>query len=330
MYTSAFGLQREPFSLTPDPGVVYLTESHQEALAGLVYAVLRQRGFIVLTSEAGLGKTTIISRMLRHLPVGRVKASVLVTPTLNRDEFLELMLFQFGIHDIPNSKAQRLIRLEQLLRTIDADGQTALLVIDEAHMLSATLLEEIRLLGNFETPEKKLLQVVLAGQPELDHLLNQEEMRQFKQRVSTRLRLDPLSVSHTAEYIRFRWIKAGGTGPHPFRDAAVTSIALASRGVPRLVNSLCDNALIAAAAEKKREVDESDILAVCRELHLNEVTPEIKRHTPFEVGPRKPDSEITEMSAPAPAPFKTLARYDSSTRKPSLLMRCASKLGMAS
>jgi general secretion pathway protein A len=195
-------------------------------------------------------------------------------------------------------------------------------------MLSASLLEEIRLLGNFETSEKKLLQVVLAGQPELDDLLNQQEMRQFKQRISTRLRLDLLSVSHTAEYIRFRWIKAGGAGPHPFTDAAVTTIALSSRGVPRLVNSICDNALISAAAEKKREISEADIRAVCRELHLTEGAPAVKRPLPLDYEPPQIEAQAPGVSG-EPVPFKTLARYDS-TRKPSLFMRCASKLGMAS
>jgi len=150
MYKEFFGLQKLPFNLTPDPAFLFLPAKHREALAGLTYAVLERKGFVVLSGDAGTGKTTLLSSVLNHLPADRVQSSIILNPTLTTSEFLEIVLLDFGIEDVPLSKAQRLWRLQEFLLRVYREGQLAILVVDEAHKLSLEVLEEIRLLGNFE------------------------------------------------------------------------------------------------------------------------------------------------------------------------------------
>src|SRR4051794_11139366 len=161
MYERFFGLQKHPFSMTPDPGVLFMTSQHKEALVGLTYAILDRKGFVVLTGDAGTGKTTLLARVLQYLPAERICSSVILNPTLSPSEFLELAMLDFGITDISQSKAQRLYRLQDFLVRGYAAGRISTLVVDEAHKLSPGVLEEIRLLGNFENSDDKLIQVVL-------------------------------------------------------------------------------------------------------------------------------------------------------------------------
>jgi general secretion pathway protein A len=167
MYHAFFGLQRDAFSMTPDPSFLFFTNKHREALAGLLFAVSSRKGFLVLTGDAGTGKTTLLSRIMRSMPPEKAHFSFVLNPTLTGPEFLEMILLDFGVEKVPESKSQRLMLLQQMLLRSHNDGKTSVLIIDEAHKLPAELLEEIRLLTNFETAEHKLLQIILAGQTEL-------------------------------------------------------------------------------------------------------------------------------------------------------------------
>jgi general secretion pathway protein A len=271
MYKHFFGLQKEPFAMTPDPAFLFLTSAHREALAGLIYAILGRKGFVVLTGEAGTGKTTLLARVLQSIPSSRAQCSVVLNPSLNRDEFLELALIDFGLKDVQPNKAQRLLKLQSLLLDAERHNKTSILIVDEAHKLPAEVLEEIRLLSNFERPEGKLLQIVLAGQPELRDVLNRQDMRQLKQRIAVRLDIQPLTPVEVSEYLRFRWTKAGGADPHPFPEAVVPQITHYARGVPRLVNAICDNALVMAFSEEARTVTAEHIREVARDLDLVDV-----------------------------------------------------------
>lgn len=268
MYKDFFGLQKYPFAMTPDPGCVFMTSQHREAMAALVYAILSRKGLLVLSGEVGTGKTTVLSRVLRFLPPGRVQSSVVMHPTLTPNEFLELLMMDFGIPDVPASKAQRLVRFQNFLKEADREGKLSALIIDEAHKLSPEVLEEIRLLGNLDHGDQKLLQIVLAGQSELDEVLKREELRQIKQRVSVRVALKALSTDEVELYMRYRWTQAGGSENMPFAPAAIGQIGAWSKGVPRLINSICDNALLLAFAEKAQVVSAAHILQAAADLDL--------------------------------------------------------------
>jgi general secretion pathway protein A len=317
MYNDFFGLRKDPFHLTPDPEFLYLTAQHREALAGLTYAILGRKGFVVLTGDAGTGKTTLLTRVLEHLPVSRIQSSVIVNPTLTPAEFLEAALMDFGLHDIPASKAQRIGLLQSFLWKGHKEGKISALIVDEAHKLSPEVLEEIRLLGNFESANQKLLQILLVGQSELDDQLNRESLRQFKQRISLRLTIEPLSGADVEQYIRYRWMKAGG-GQAPFSAGAIAGIGQASQGIPRVVNVLCDNALMYACGEGSASVELRHVLDVCRELQFELPLPRMVAAAP--------------APAPAVAPFRaeplamqTLERYG--TRHEALGSRLARLVG---
>lgn len=255
MYKEFFGLGRLPFNLTPDPAFLFLPAKHGEALAGLVYAITERKGFVVLTGDAGTGKTTLLNTVLSQLPPAKTQSSVILNPTLSPSEFLEIVLLDFGVANVPTSKAQRLWKLQEVLLQAYREENIAVLVIDEAHKLSLEVLEEIRLLGNFEYGADKFLQIVLLGQCELDDLLGRQDLRQFKQRIALRLYIDPLSAAEVGQYISFRWEKAGAGCALPFSPDAIHAVAEYSRGIPRLVNSLCDTALLMAYGDASRSID---------------------------------------------------------------------------
>ncbi len=268
MYEAAFGLTKKPFGITPDPSTLYLTHAHREALAGLAYGVLRRKGFIVLIGDAGTGKTTLLRKLLLTLPTPSVESSVLINPTLTPSEFLEMVLEDFKIAGAGMNKARQLIRMREFLVDIHRAGKAAVLIVDEAHKLSGEVLEEIRLLTNFETDDQKLLQIVLAGQTELGDLLNREELRQLKQRVAVRLEIGPLSAADLRHYLEFRWQVSGGAEPLPFTDQAIEAVGRWSRGIPRLVNSICDNALLLACGDGVRSIGVTHIDEVARDFQL--------------------------------------------------------------
>ncbi len=293
MYESYFGITKNPFLLTPDPSFLYLTESHREAYAGLMYAVTARKGFVVLTGEVGTGKTTLLHALLKGSP--QCHFSVVLNPSLTPAEFLEFVMHDFGI-DIrkTNNKAQRLVALYTFLAQSQSRGKTPVLVVDEAHRLDATLLEEIRLLTNFESSVSKLLQIVLVGQVEFDQTLDRPDLRQLKQRIAVRLTVNPLRAADVEQYIWHRWRIAGGR-KSPFQAEAVAKVAAVTGGIPRLINTLCDNALLVAFATDSREVTEAHVAEAAHDLHLDTA----ERSAQAEAAPQAPEPE-TAPAAPAP------------------------------
>lgn len=268
MYERFFGLTKAPFSLVPDPDCLYLTRQHADAISGLAFAVLDRKGYMVMSADAGLGKTTALRALAKLLEESKVITSMIVAPTLTASEFLEMAMLNFGFREVPASKALRLKLLEEFLFRVNEAGKIAALIVDEAHQLSPQALEEVRLLGNFETTDRKLLQLILAGQNQLNDQLNLPQLWQLKQRITLRFSLQPLDREAVTEYIRFRWGKAGGTDSIPFGGAALEAIAAWSQGMPRLINVICDNALLIAFSESNRDIDVKTIHDACEELSL--------------------------------------------------------------
>ncbi|HUB82461.1 MAG TPA: AAA family ATPase [Bryobacteraceae bacterium] len=254
--------------MTPDPAFLYLTRQHREALAGLSYAIVERKGFLVLSGVAGCGKTTLLAWVLGRLPTAQVQSSIILNPMLKPDEFLEMAMLDFGITEIPESKARRLWMLQNYLMQGQRDGKINVLIVDEAHKLSPGLMEEVRLLGNLEHGTDKLLQILLIGQPELDDVISRPELWQFKQRINVRVSLEALSEEEVDRYIEHRWRVAGGKEPAPFSLEARAAVAKRSTGIPRLVNSLCDNALTMAFADESRTITAEHIETAARDLRL--------------------------------------------------------------
>ena len=249
-----FGLRQGPFNPTPDPRFLYPSPGHREGLAHLLYGVQEHKGFILLTGEVGTGKTTLLRTLLSRLDGNTASAFVLDT-TLPFEGLLEYILEDFSVAKPGESHAQRLFALNNFLIERQRAGQNTVLVLDEAQNLDVRALEQIRLLSNFETNTEKLLQIVLAGQPELLDKLDRPELRQLKQRIGLRCRILPLTADQTRDYIRTRLRIAGATNAGLFSDEAITRIAEYSGGVPRLINTLCDHCLLIGYADQIRRVD---------------------------------------------------------------------------
>jgi general secretion pathway protein A len=274
IYCEHFNLKREPFNITPDPGFLYLSESHKEALAQLVYGVKGRRGFVVLTGEVGTGKTTMIHCLLKELN-GNTKTAMVFNMVVGAKDLLRYVCEKFGIatpQDAHKEIHDYLYLLEQFLIDSYRNGTNAALIIDEAQNLSTEVLENVRLLSNFETANDKLLQIFLVGQPELGTRLNASELRQLKQRVALRYHLRPLNLVECRDYIARRLEVANGN-ISLFTPEAIEFIHVYSGGIPRVVNILCDNGLLTAYALRKRAVESAMIEEVARDLQLNISTP---------------------------------------------------------
>lgn len=269
MYEDFFGLSRRPFTMSADPQFLYLTPQHREAATGLIYSILKHKGMVTVTGEPGTGKTTVLKAVLASISGASIKVAYVSVPTMTAGEFLEFMLLQFGLVNLARAnKAERLVMFERFLLNMHEKNRTVVLVVDEAHKLSDEILEEIRLLTNFETSQGKLVQVVLAGQPELEEVLRRGEMSQFKQRVAYRFALKGLSETEVGGYIAHRWTRAGGPSDPPFDEEAIRKITLYSQGIPRLINALCDNALVMAYGEGATTVRGATVLDAARDLDL--------------------------------------------------------------
>lgn len=274
LYLSHFGLKEAAFNITPDPEFLYLSSSHREGLAQLSYGVKARKGFVVLTGEVGTGKTTLIQVLLKELDSNTLTAFIFSTITTPLD-LLRFVCEEFGLTDskAPRREMHDYLTLvnEFLLERYRAGGNCAL-IIDEAQNLSAEVLESIRLLSNFETPKDKLLQIILVGQPELATRLNSSTLRQLKQRITLRHHLRPLTLAECREYIVNRLRSAGRDDGNVFRSAALEEIHQLAGGIPRLINVLCDNAMLTAFALGKPEVEFEMVREVAEDLNLTATT----------------------------------------------------------
>jgi len=263
MYERFYGLASRPFDLIPDPDTVYMSEAHQEALAILRYGVMDRKGFLLLTGGVGTGKTTLLQLLLQSLD-SKVRLCMISNPTLSVDDFYFFLAAKFGLKEYTGSKARFLMDFADFLRECRERGERALLIVDEAHVLPVQLLEEIRLLSNQEYQEYGVLSVFLVGQPELNERLAHERLLPLRQRIGIRFHLTPFAEEDTRKYIAFRLSRAGGQHGSLFEDKAVARIHAASHGVPRLINIICDQALLAGFSEDATMITE-EIVAGCVE-----------------------------------------------------------------
>ena len=265
MYTKFYGFKKKPFEITPDPRFLYLSENHREALAHLTYAVLERKGFTVITGEVGTGKTTLIQTLLSRLD-RNTKTAYIFNPKLGSTDFLQYICEDLGLKGQKRSKGQYLATLHNFLMSCYARNENVVLIIDEAQTLDPKLLEEVRLLTNLETPKSKLLQVILMGQPELNDTLNRPGFRQLKQRVSLRYHMQPLNKEETKQYIKKRMSIAGAFDPNIFTPKAFKEIYKYSKGIPRLINIVCDNALLTGYAADQKVIGKSIVSEVINQL----------------------------------------------------------------
>jgi general secretion pathway protein A len=272
MYKAFFKLNRNPFELTPDPSCFVPTKRHDEALAALYYGVRRHKGLVVVTGEVGTGKTLLLRCLLRLLEQSKdIAYAYLFNSTLCPTEFLQYAVADFGLPASGKNKCELLTDLSRFLVTRGTRQMTTVLIVDEAHQLSPETLEEIRMLSNLETPTEKLLQIMLVGQPELDEKLDSVGLRQLKQRIALRTQLAALSLQETATYIEKRLRIAGADPSLPplFPSHAVERVHRYSQGLPRLINTICENALITAYARRLPSVTTEIVDEVARDFRLD-------------------------------------------------------------
>jgi general secretion pathway protein A len=297
MYKAFYGLQRNPFEITPDPSFLFPTKRHNEALAALYYGVRRHKGFVVLTGEVGTGKTLLLRCLLQLLNQSAdVKYAYVFNGRLSPLEFLQYVAGDLGLPAAGKNKSELLLQLASYVVSRGEKKLTTVLVVDEAHHLSSDILEEVRLLTNLETANEKLLQILLVGQPELDEKLDSFDLRQLKQRIALRSHLQALDLAETKGYIERRMQLAGSAAPGAvFPEETVALIHRHSRGFPRLINTICENALVASYARQERAVSPEVIDGIAVDFRLGVHTGEAKK--PAEVDVRKAANTLLELYA---------------------------------
>src|SRR5271165_2994194 len=269
MYKQFFGLTKNPFEISPDPYFYHATPRHNEALANLHYGVGRRKGFIVITGEVGTGKTLLVRCLLAELRKNNIAFGYVFNPLLSTTEFFQYIMADMGLQYSGRSKTEMLLDLNRFLIQRHARGLITALVVDEAQALRPELLEEVRLLTNLETSQQKLLQIVLMGQPELEVVLDSPSLRQLKQRVSLRCQLLPLDEQQTHSYVLSRLERAGAKSePAIFEAEALSKIFEYSRGIPRIINNLCENSMVNAFARQQRTVTGDMITEVAADFRL--------------------------------------------------------------
>ena len=268
MYTAFFGFSKNPFDMSPDPAFLFRSAQHEEALASLIYGVQTRKGFIVLTGEVGTGKTTMLECLRDYLNAQRVAFASLFNSRLTVEQFFEMLAYDLDLRCNRLSKTEVLLSLNHLLMERATAGRTTVLIVDEAHNLDWDVLEEIRLLGNLETRRGKLLQIILAGQQELDHKLEDPAYRQLKQRIALRCALRGFGPDETAAYINSRCERAGVAEQNIIGPRLVEEIHLRTQGIPRLINAVCDNLLLTAFAMESRICTLAMLDEVCADMRL--------------------------------------------------------------
>ena len=254
MYEQYYGLTSKAFDLIPDPDKVYMSEAHEEALAILRYGVIDRKGFLLLTGAVGTGKTTLLQLLVKSLD-SRVHLCLIANPTLSLHDFYYYLAAKYGLREYEGNKAKFLLDFADFLKRCRENKARVLLIIDEAHVLPVELLEEIRLLSNQEYHDFGVMSVFLVGQPELNERLAHERLLPLRQRIGIRFHLQPFSEDETRRYILFRLGKAGAQRGDLFNDEALRLIHTEGRGVPRLINVICDQALLAGFSEGKPTID---------------------------------------------------------------------------
>jgi general secretion pathway protein A len=293
MYESFYALRERPFELLPNPRFLFLTARQREALSNLQYGLTSARGLTVLIGEAGTGKTTLLQAAITELRDTTVKYVLMSNPTLTRSEFYEFLARSFGLSDeAARSKTQFLFELRRELQERHLAGTLSALIIDEAQSVPYELLEEVRLLSNVEMPTVKLLNVVLAGQPELADRLNEVSLRQLKQRISLRCQLTSMDLPETAAYIAGRIRIAGGRPEQIFTRESIGAVFAASQGLPRTVNVVCDNALLGGFAAQVKPITAAFVEDVCRDF-------DIKRSVEEPAALASSEGPIAEPAPPA-------------------------------
>ncbi len=268
MYNAFFGFSENPFSLSPDPAFFYRSEQHEEALANLVYGVQARKGFIVLSGEVGTGKTTMLECLRDYLEAQYMEFAFIFNSRINAEQFFEMIAYDLDLPCARTSKTEVLFALNQLLVEQAQEGRTVVLIVDEAHNLDWDVLEEIRLLGNLENRNGKLLQIILAGQPELDRKLDAPNLRQLKQRIVLRCNLQPFTLRDAMEYMESRLEIAGMPKQDIFSEEMMAEIHLRSQGIPRLINAICDNLLLTAFAQESKSCTVEMLDEVCKDMRL--------------------------------------------------------------
>jgi general secretion pathway protein A len=265
MYTQYYGFSENPFNITPDPRFLYLTPGHREALAALVYGIRERKGFVALTGEVGTGKTTLLYRLLDNLDE-RVHTAFIFNTTTTYRELLRNMMSELGLPVTDDDTFLLIDRLNRYLIERAVAGEIVALIIDEAQNLSEEVLENIRLLSNLETRTTKLLQIVLCGQPELEAKLNATGLRQLRQRIAIMRRIEPLSDAECREYLEHRLKIVGSNAGRLFTPGAISLLRTHSRGIPRIINVMCDNALLIGFAASRKKIDEAIMFEVIRDM----------------------------------------------------------------
>jgi general secretion pathway protein A len=272
MYETFFGVSERPFDLSPNPKYLFLAPTQQEALSTLRYGLTSGRGITLLLGEAGTGKTTLLQTVLAEIGDETAQCVLLSNPTLSKAEFYEFLSSGFGMNGSNGSKTKFLFDFREHLEARHREGLITALLLDEAQSLPSELLEEVRLLSNIETPTHKLLNVLLIGQPELADRLNESGLRQLKQRIALRWEIRTFSLSETAAYIAGRLRIAGGVPAEVFTRDAIGTIHRLSNGVPRVINVICDNALIGGFATRTRPITKALVDDVCRDFDFRSAT----------------------------------------------------------
>ena len=329
MYTAFYQLKEEPFRLTPDPRFLHLADPHRTALKVLLQGVLQRKGFTIVAGPVGTGKTTLLHTALQILTEksegrGRLVSAFLVNPTLTPAELLEAVLDEYEINCTATSKPRRLAALHQMLFQTQQQGGTAVLLIDEAHLMSVELLEEIRLLGNTDTYHEKLLQIVLCGQPELFAVLQRPELQALQQRIAGTCLLRPLSLPETRAYVAERLHAAGLRGSSPFTGTAVEAIHKLSNGVPRLINLLADACLMAGFELKRKQVDQAivnqaaeDVLGLLKPASV--VATQAAASAPVEAEPKNgAKAKESPVEQPATVPAAASASWPPPVQAPAM------------
>ena len=268
MYNAFFVFTESPFNLSPDPAFFYRSEQHEEALANLVYGVQARKGFIVLSGEVGTGKTTMLECLRDYLESQYIEFAFLFNSRINTEQFFEMIAYDLNLPCAPTSKTEVLFALNQLLVEQAQEGRTVVLLVDEAHNLEWEVLEEIRLLGNLENRNGKLLQIILAGQPELERKLDAPNLRQLKQRIVLRSHLEAFTLRDAIEYILSRLERAGMAEQTVFSETLLAEIHVRAQGTPRLINAICDNLLLTAFALEQKVCNIDMLDEVCRDMRL--------------------------------------------------------------